>query len=54
LGEILVCAFDIAYFGGTRWWLQLWFLVTLGDCRHLDGWWFVHWWGDLVIVSAPN
>ena len=30
------------------------FLITLGDCRHLDGWWFVDWWGDLVIVSAPN
>jgi hypothetical protein len=30
------------------------FLITLGDCRHLDGWWIVDWWGDLVIVSTPN
>jgi hypothetical protein len=28
-------------------------LVTLGDCRHLDGWWLIDWWGDLVIVSSP-
>ena len=30
------------------------FLITLGDCRHLDGCGFVDWCGDLVIVSAPN
>ena len=29
-------------------------LVTLGDCRHLDGLWRIDWWGDLVIVSTPN
>jgi hypothetical protein len=30
------------------------FLITLGDCRHLDGWCFGDWRGDLVIVSALN
>ena len=29
-------------------------LITLDDCRHLDDWCWIDWWGDLVIVSAPN
>jgi len=28
--------------------------LIIGDCRHLDGWCWIDWWGDLMIVSAPK
>jgi hypothetical protein len=43
--------FNFVALGGD---CNCWFLITLGDCRHLDGWCWIDWWGDLVIVSAPN
>ena len=38
LGETLVCAFEIAKLVALGGDCDCGFLITLGDCRHLDGW----------------
>jgi hypothetical protein len=43
LGETLVCAFEVAYLVALGGDCDCGFLITLGDCHHLDGWWFVDW-----------
>ena len=38
LGETLVCAFEITKLVALGGDCHCEFLITLGDCRHLDGW----------------
>ena len=38
LGKTLVCAFEIAKLVALGGDCDCGFLITLGDCRHLDGW----------------
>ena len=38
LGETLVCAFEITKLVALGGDCDCGFLITLGDCRHLDGW----------------
>jgi hypothetical protein len=38
-----VCAFVIAYLVALGGDCDCGFLITLGDCHHLDGWLFVDW-----------
>jgi hypothetical protein len=51
--ETLVFSFEITYLVALGANCDCGFLIALGDCRHLNNWWFGDWWGDLGDCIYP-